>query len=115
MGDLLGGTLNLKEGSIHVPPEHITGLREQITLVSNGNSIARLAAGLVGTVVSMWTRALYILSAEFWSQRITLSPKAAREVQFWKDSLHHCNGRPIWDTDPKIDVTSGGGGVRVEF
>ena len=118
VGDLLGFTLNLKEGSIHVPPERIARLRERITLVSNGNPTARLAAGLVGTVVSMglalgpvsrlWTRALYldILPAEFWSQRITLSPEAAREVEFWKDSFHHCNGRPIWDADPKIDVTS---------
>lgn len=118
MGDLLGFTLNLKEGSIHVPPEHIARLRERITLVSNGDPTARLAAGSVGTAVSMglalgpvsrlWTRALYrdILSAEFWSQHIILSPEAAREVEFWKDSFHHCNGRPIWDADPKIDVTS---------
>ena len=37
VGDLLGFTLNLKEGtcSIHVPPEYIAHLREQITLVSN--------------------------------------------------------------------------------
>ena len=129
MGDLLGFTLNLKEGTIHVPPARIARLGERITLVSKGNPTARLAAGLVGMVVSMglalgpvsglWTRALYrdILSAEFWSQRITLSPEAAREVEFWKDSFHHCNGRPIWDADPKIDVTSysdasdsGGGG-----
>ena len=92
VGDLLGFTLNLKEGSIHVPPERITRLCERITPVSNGNPTALLAAGLVGTVVSMvlalspvshlWTRALYrdILSAEFWSQCITLSPGAAREV-----------------------------------
>ena len=118
MGDLLGFTLNLKEGSIHVPPERITRLRERITLVSNGNPTARLAAGLVGTVVSMglalcpvsrlWTRALYrdILSAQFWSQRITLSPEAAREVEFWKDCFHQCNGQPIWYADLKIDVTS---------
>lgn len=118
VGDLLGFTLNLKEGSIHVPPEHIARLRERITLVSNGDPTARLAAGSVGTAVSMglalgpvsrlWTRALYrdILSAEFWSQHIILSPEAAREVEFWKDSFHHCNGRPIWDADPKIDVTS---------
>lgn len=97
LGDLLGFTLNLKEGSIYVPPEC---KRERITLVSNGNPTAGLAAGLVsmglalGPVSGLWTRALYqdILSAEFWSQRITLSPKAAREVEFWKDSLHHCNG-----------------------
>ena len=94
VGDLLGFTLNLKEGSIHVPPECITRLSEQITLVSSGNPTTQLAASLVGTVVSMglalspvsrlWTRALYqdILSAEFWSQHITLSPKAAREVEF---------------------------------
>lgn len=49
VGDLLGFTLNLKEGSIHVPPECIARLRERITLVSNGNPTARLAAGLVGT------------------------------------------------------------------
>lgn len=62
----------------------------------------------LGPVSHLWTRALYrdILSAEFWSQRITLSPKAAREVEFWKDSFPRCNGRPIWDTEPKIDVTS---------
>ena len=94
VGDLLGFTLNLKEGSIHVPPERITRLHEQITLVSSSNPTTRLAASLVGKVVSMglalspvsrlWTRALYqdILSAEFWLQRITLSPEAAREVEF---------------------------------
>ena len=133
VGDLLGFTLNLKKGSIHVPPERIARLREQITLVSSSNPTARLAASLVGTVVSMglplgpvsclWTRALYrdILSAEFWLQHITLSPEAAREVEFWKGSFHHCNGRPTWDADPKIDVTSysdasntgRGGGVTV--
>ena len=132
VGDLLGFTLNLKEGTIHVPPERIARLRERITLVSNGNPTTRLAAALVEMVVSMglalgpvsrlWTRALYrdSKSAEFWSQRITLSPAAAREVKFWKDSFPHYNGRPIWDADPKIDITShsdasdtgwGGGGV----
>jgi len=76
---------------MHVPPERE---REWITLLSNGNPTAGLAAGLVGMVMSvglalgpvsgLWTRALYrdILSAEFWSQRITLSPEAAREVDF---------------------------------
>ena len=102
VGDLtaLGFTLKLKEGSIHVTPERIARLRERITLAS----IAGLAAGFLGTVVSMglalgpisclWTRALYqdILSAEFWSQCNTLSPEAAREVEFYKDSLHHRNG-----------------------
>lgn len=33
VGDLLGFTLNLKEGTIHVPPEHIARLRERITRV----------------------------------------------------------------------------------
>ena len=51
VGDLLGFTLNLKEDSTHVPPERIARLRQRITLVSNGNPTARLAAGLVGTVV----------------------------------------------------------------
>ena len=106
VGDLtaLGFTLNLKEGSIHITPERIARLRERITLASNGNPTAGLAAGFLGTVVSMglalgpvsclWTRALYqdILSAEFWSQCNTLSPEAAREVEFYKDSLHHRNG-----------------------
>ena len=62
----------------------------------------------LGPVSRLWTRALYrdILSAEFWSQPISLSPEAARGVKFWKDSLHHRNGRPIWDANPKIDVIS---------
>lgn len=33
-------------------------------------------------------------------------PLAAREVESRKDSFHQCNGRPIWDADLKIDVTS---------
>ena len=99
MGDLLGFTLNLKEGSIHVPLERITRLRERITLVPNGNPTARLAAGMVGTVVSMglalgpvsrlWTRALYrdIISAEFWSQRITLSPRQLEKLSFGRTAF----------------------------
>ena len=92
VGDLtaLGFTLNLKEGSIHVTPERIARLRERITLVSNGNPTAGLAAGLLGTVVSMGL-ALGPVSC-LWSQCITLSPEAAREVEFYKDSLHHRNG-----------------------
>ena len=62
----------------------------------------------LGPVSRLWMRAFYrdILSAEFWSQCITLSPEAAREVEFWKDSFPHCNGQPIWNAEPKIDVTS---------
>ena len=101
VGDLtaLGFTLNLKEGSIHVTPERIARLRERITLVSNGNPTAGLAAGLLGTVVSMglalspisclWTRALYrdILSAEFWSQCITLSPRQLGKLSFLRTAF----------------------------
>ena len=99
VGDLLGFALNLKEGSIYPPPERIARLLERITHVSSGNPTARLAAGLVGTVVSMglalgpvnrlWTRALYrhILSTEFWSQRITLSPEAVGKLSFGRTAF----------------------------
>ena len=72
MGDLLGFTLNLREGSIHVPPERIARLRERITLVSNGNPIAQVAAGVVGMVVS-WGLALR-------SGRSASSPSPPRQL-----------------------------------
>lgn len=119
-GELLGFILNLRTGVIRVPPRRIEGLRERINLVTRFKSsiAARQLAGLVGTIVSMglalgpvsrlWTRAMYrdILSAEFWSQRIALSPEALREVQFWKESFEECHGQPIWKANPKIDVLS---------
>lgn len=120
VGELLGFILDLRAGVIRVPPRRIDGLRERIDLVTRQKSavMARHLAGLVGTIVSMglalgpvsrlWTRAMYrdILSAEFWSQRIALSPEALREVQFWKDSFEDCHGQPIWKVNPKIDVLS---------
>ena len=61
-----------------------------------------------------------ILSAEFWSQHIALSPEAMQEVQCWKESFDDCRGQPIWKTDPRIDVIaysdasdSGWGGYRI--
>ena len=118
VGELLGFILNLREGIIQVPLRRIKSLRDRIDLVVRHNSsvTARQLAGLVGSIVSMglalgpvsrlWTRAMYydILSAEFWSQHIALSPEAMREVQFWKESFDDCHGQPIWKTDPKIDV-----------
>ena len=137
VGELLGFILDLREGVIRVPPRRVNGLRERIDLVTLQKSavMARHLAGLVGTIVSMglalgpvsrlWTRAMYwdILSAEFLSQRIALSPEALREVQFWKDSFEDCHGQPIWKVNPKIDVLSysdasdsgwGGGGLLCE-
>ena len=114
-GELLGFSLNLKEGIIRVPQQRIKGLKERIVIVTRQEctATARQLAILVGTVVSMglalgpvsrlWTRAMYrdILSADFWSQRITLSPEALREVQFWEDSFEDCHGQPIWKTNPR--------------
>jgi len=37
---------------------------------------------------------------------MSLSPKALREVQFWKDSFEDCHGQLIWKTNPKRDVIS---------
>ena len=119
-GELLGFSLNLKEGIIRVPQQRIKGLKERIAIVTRQEctTTARQLASLVGTVVSMgqalgpvsrlWTRAMYwdILSADFWSQRMTLSPKALREVQFWKDSFKDRHGQPIWKTNPKRNVIS---------
>lgn len=120
VGELLGFILNLREGIIQVPLRRIESLRDRIDLkVCHKSSVtARQLAGLVGSVFSMglalgpvshlWTRAMCqdILSSEFWSQHIALSPEAMREVQFWKESFEDCHGQPIWKTNPRIDVIS---------
>ena len=91
---MLGFILNLREGIIQVQLQCIKRLRDRIDLVVHHNSsvTARQLAGLVGSIVSMglvlssvsrlWTRAMYhdILSAQFWSEHIALSPEAMREV-----------------------------------
>ena len=115
---MLGFILNPKEGIIQVPLRRIERLRDRIDLVVHHNSsvTANQLAGLVGSIVSMglalgpvrrlWTRAMYhdILSAEFWSQHIALSPEAMRETQFFMESFDDCHGQPIWKTNPRIDV-----------
>ena len=92
VGELLCFILNLREGIIQVPLQRIEILRDRIDLVVCHNSLvtAHQLAGLMGSIVSMglalgpvsrlWTTAMYhdILSPEFWSQHIALSPEAMR-------------------------------------
>jgi len=49
---------------------------------------------------------LDVISFQFWSEHIALSPEAIQEVLFWKESFKDCHGHPIWKINPRIDVIS---------
>ena len=78
----------VEEGIIQVPLPRIKGLKERIDLVAcHKSSVTAWWVSCFYRVSHLWTRAMYhdILSSEFWSQCIVLSPEAMWEVQFWKE------------------------------
>ena len=101
-----GFLLDLKEGLLQVPADKIEKLQEVIAL--EGAVSARLLASIVGQIISigmaigsitrLLTRYMYKLinSRISWRDEFHLSENAEEELLFWKGSISHYNGQPIW-------------------
>lgn len=133
VGQWLGYNINLHEGLISIPEEKIDRLKLKITEAMRSPCVsARCIASIVGRVLSMGlgigpicrfrTRCLYAQMNECgsWSDLVSLSSEAIKELNFWLNSIDEFNGQAIWKAPSSVRVvysdasSTGFGGYVVE-
>ena len=105
----LGFIVDLQQGVFVVPPHKIQKLRDSISRLNpHGRVPVRMIASITGQIISMslamgpitrlHTRALYAFTNQRWSwyDKLPLPIDTVAELEFWKNSLTHFNGSPIW-------------------
>ena len=125
--------LDLKEGSISVPPEKIRSLKASLQIAVIQSTLrAKHIASLVGKIISMglaigalarfMTRALYAVLKyrTTWCDMLVVTPEAKEELQFCAECLAMHSSQPIWHSPSAVRCVysdasdTGYGGYTVE-
>ena len=113
----MGFKIDFFKGCFSVPEGKITVLKSVLrTAVRERVLCMKYVASLVGRIISMgialgpiakfMTRELYALQERYSKcDRLTVSPGARLELEFWYDSLIDYNSQPIWHSPSAVKFT----------
>ena len=103
---MVGFSLDLNQGNISVPQQHICKLQGSLRKASPSMTVRQLAS-IVGQIVSMslglssvarlMTRSLYTIinCRTTWNDKIVWTEEAWAEMKFWENNIESLNGKEM--------------------